>query len=123
MCACVDKPIPSNGGSTGKGWQPGKSGNPKGRPPRAFAFGDLVAQVGAERTPDGTTRLLAVVRNLYSIAEGDGKDAVAAAREILGRVYGAIPQRMQVSDDRPINLTWPQVGDDAFVASGADDRP
>ena len=51
----VEKQLTSNGkklgGATGKGFMPGKSGNPNGRPPKDFCISDHLAAIGKEEDP------------------------------------------------------------------------
>jgi len=59
-------------------WQPGQSGNPKGRPPRAL---DLPA-MAREHTKEAVERLVAIMR-----ADDDGR-ALAAIQQLLDRGWG-----------------------------------
>lgn len=67
------------------GFQPGVSGNPKGRPKKGQTFTDMILKVGAEKGPDKKTRLEGLARQLFALAEaGD----VAAIRHISERIDG-----------------------------------
>jgi len=93
------------GGVTGKGFMPGQSGNPGGRP-------KVVAEVRAlarQHTAEVITTLLAIMRN----PEHDPRARVAAAKEILDRGYGRPSQPIEGDDPgRPmrIKLVWDDGG-------------
>lgn len=65
----------NKGGVTGKGWLPGQSGNPGGRP----------KGIAAQARQHGARALDVLVEALES---DDEKVKIAAAREILDRGYG-----------------------------------
>ena len=70
-------------------FKPGSSGNPKGRP-RRRAITDLLLERLDEATAGGI-----VDSWLASIKAGD----VAALRELLNRIEGKVPDRLQVAED------------------------
>jgi len=84
------------GGITGKGFMPGKSGNPLGRRPLAVTLSQHVRDIGSEviDTATGWTRLDAVLRRLYNDAMS-GK--VPAADILLERGWGKVMQPIEVS--------------------------
>lgn len=70
----ADKQRTSNGkmpgGVTGKGWKPGESGNPNGRPPKIRSIPDILHKIGDEEgTVDGNlTKLDVVLRKVFDYA-------------------------------------------------------
>ena len=70
----ADKQRTSNGkmpgGVTGKGWKPGESGNPNGRPPKIRTIPDILHKIGDEEgTVDGSlTKLDVVLRKVFDYA-------------------------------------------------------
>jgi len=70
----ADKQHTSNGkmpgGVTGKGWKPGESGNPNGRPPKIRSIPDILHKIGDEEgTVDGNlTKLDVVLRKVFDYA-------------------------------------------------------
>ena len=81
------------GGITGKGFMPGVSGNPKGRPKKANCVSDLLRNKGDEIQEDGRTKLQAVIETLYEKAkDGDLK----AIDMIFDRVEGKPAQKLEV---------------------------
>lgn len=70
--------VENKGGVTGKGWMPGQSGNPGGRPKGIAAI--------ARQHTDKAVDVLVNAMN-----EEDPRVRVAAAKEILDRGYGKAP--------------------------------
>lgn len=70
--------VENKGGVTGKGWMPGQSGNPGGRPKG-------IAAIARQHTDKAVDVLVA------AMDEDDPRVRVAAAREILDRGYGKAP--------------------------------
>jgi len=70
----VEKQRKSNGkiegGVTGKGWKPGQSGNPKGRPKKDIAIADILNKRGSEviNFDTGMTRREQMLENVYGLA-------------------------------------------------------
>ena len=71
----ADNPVENNGGSTGKGWMPGQSGNPGGRPKG-------IAALARQHTDKALTVLVT------ALDDDDARVRVAASKEILDRGYG-----------------------------------
>lgn len=77
----------SMGRSTGlRPWKPGQSGNPSGRPKVAAEVRALARQYGAE----ALAKLVALMRHAP-----DERVQLAAARELLNRGYGKVPQSVE----------------------------
>ena len=85
------------GGVTGKGFMPGKSGNPNGRKPLAVTLAQHFRDIGSEIVDKATgwTRIDVAIRRLIMDAAG-GK--TQATELILDRGWGKVTQ--------PIELTW-----------------
>lgn len=83
---------------TGKGFQPGQSGNPQGRPRTKGLVNALKAAV-AEEVPDGRTVEEALADTL--IEEGlNGKHRLAAISAIYDRIEGKPRQSISFEDAR-----------------------
>jgi hypothetical protein len=80
-------------------WQPGQSGNKKGRPPGRTEWRESVE---AQRLRDVAYQTLEQVAR--GIITAPAKDRVAAARELLDRVEGKAVQAIEMSgpDGQPI---------------------
>jgi len=80
-------------------WQPGKSGNPKGRPKKIPELNVLLANVLGEEK-DGISAAEVILRALrYKAARGD----VRAAEVLLDRGYGKTIQSLHVTTkDEPL---------------------
>jgi len=84
-----------SGGITGKGWQPGVSGNPGGRPKG-------LARFIRDQTMDGeelATFMLEIFRGETS--EADLRDRIAAATWLADRGFGKPVQAMQHAVEMP----------------------
>ncbi len=69
----VDKQQDNNvkmvGGITGKGWKPGQSGNPNGRPKKNYTIPDLLTKIGEEDgTLDGKSKLEVIMYKVFQYA-------------------------------------------------------
>ena len=81
----VDKQDPSNeppqtGGVTGKGFQPGKSGNPAGRPRRAETFGSRIREFLDAKDPkdkEQRARMDVLIEEMYRGKPEDRKTLLA----------------------------------------------
>ena len=83
----------------------GKSGNPKGRPPKLPKLDDLLAQILGEEK-DGQTATEAILKRIrLQAAQGNLK----AAEILLDRAYGKakLPIEHTGKDGGPIVLKWP----------------
>jgi hypothetical protein len=78
-------------------FKPGKSGNPKGRPPVGKSLAEIVRAVGAEPTVEGIPRIEAVVRRLYRDAEAGRHGATAL---LLDRGFGKVPLIVETWRDK-----------------------
>lgn len=67
--------VENSGGATGKGWMPGQSGNPGGRPKG-------IAALAREHKDKALSVLVA------AMDDDDGRVRIAAAREVLDRGFG-----------------------------------
>ncbi len=83
----------------------GKSGNPKGRPPKLPKLDDLLAQILGEEK-DGQTATEAILKRIrLQATQGNLK----AAEILLDRAYGKakLPIEHTGKDGGPIVLKWP----------------
>ncbi len=108
----VDKQQKNNiGGVTGKGWKPGQSGNPKGRPKKGEAWADVANDLLDSneiditmKTTNGKVRKLNLETDKsfrHAVIIGQIKQAmdgnVQAARELADRTEGKSRERREVS--------------------------
>lgn len=84
------------GGITGKGFRPGQSGNPKGRPPTRRLVNALKAALGEVRK-DGRTMEQAIAGELVREALR-GRRKLAAIAEIFDRIEGKPRQQVDLND-------------------------
>src|SRR5678815_2297738 len=82
------------GGCTGKGFMPGKSGNPAGRPKRDEA--SILAQRIFEANPEEIVAAFAL-----KLLKGDPY----AFQVLADRAYGKMPQTSIVTGDLDVNLS------------------
>ena len=74
----------NNGGTTGKGFKPGKSGNPNGRPKQPKEFKELVKA--------NTVIALQAVLDIMNDDTAKGSDRIKAAEIVMDRAYGKATQ-------------------------------
>jgi len=77
-------------------FEPGKSGNPSGRPVHRTADGRTLADLAREHTEEAVQTLVEVMRDKQAPAAA----RVAASDKILNRGWGQAPQTIAVTDDR-----------------------
>ena len=85
----------NEGGITGKGFVPGVSGNPNGRPKKANSVSDLLRSKGDEVQEDGRTKLQAVIETLYERA---GEGELKAIDMIFDRLEGKPAQKLEIEE-------------------------
>lgn len=86
------------GGVTGKGFKPGRSGNPGGRPK------GLARQVRDLLADDGQS-IAAFWANVMADPKYDVKDRLLASRLLAERGWGKAPQYAPIEDDDPLDLS------------------
>jgi len=84
------------GGITGKGWIPGQSGNPDGRPPKPKNIPDILIKIGEEDgTVDGKTKLDVIMNKVFQFAlEGRPWAVQFIADRTEGKATERIEQRI-----------------------------
>jgi hypothetical protein len=116
----VDKqPQYNEGGITGKGWKPGESGNPNGRPKKGEAWADVANELLNSKEIDITMKMAdGKVKRLslesdksfrHAVIVGMIKEAmkgnVQAARELADRTEGKSKERREVTNKvEPIKI-------------------
>lgn len=83
-----------SGGVTGKGFKPGQSGNPSGRPKRKFA-----TKVYAELFRDKEFRAAFKESVRQILTAGRGMAPVLMAREVAERLEGPVTQSIELSGE------------------------
>jgi len=96
------------GGVTGKGFLPGKTGNPNGRPRTRGLVNALRASV-SDISPDGRSIEELLVAALIEEAFG-GRNRMAALAYIFDRLEGRPSQQIEVADITrdAVRLSWPR---------------
>jgi len=103
------KPKHKTGGVTGKGFLPGRSGNPAGRPKKEFCIPDILRSVGNEpadaKNPDGPTKLEVILSRVYDAAfSGNLKAAQFIAERLEGRPRQTIENLGGLMDELKITF-------------------
>jgi len=103
----ADKQRNSNGkmpgGITGKGWKPGESGNPNGRPLKIKTIPDILHKIGEEEgTVDGKTKLDVIMYKVFQFAL-EGKPW--AVQFIADRTEGKAKEFKEIThNNQPIKI-------------------
>ena len=91
------------GGITGKGWKPGESGNPNGRPLKIKTIPDILHKIGEEEgTVDGKTKLYVIMYKVFQYAL-EGKPW--AVQFIADRTEGKAKEFKEIThNNQPIKI-------------------
>ena len=91
------------GGITGKGWKPGESGNPNGRPLKIKTIPDILHKIGEEEgTVDGKTKLDVIMYKVFQFAL-EGKPW--AVQFIADRTEGKAKEFKEIThNNQPIQI-------------------
>jgi hypothetical protein len=94
----------ANFGTKIKKWQPGQSGNPKGRPPKLISITSYLKEHLAE-VDEATGKNYAelVALKLIELAIGGDLEAI---REILNRVDGKVIEKHEIDGQIPVTLIF-----------------
>ncbi len=91
-------PEPRIGGITGKGFKPGQSGNPSGRPRG-------IASQARELIDDNPRELLTTLLEIARDPEERGSERRACIAEYLDRAYGKSATFAPIDGEDPLDLT------------------
>lgn len=122
MKASVDEQPQSNangkkngkllGGVTGKGFKPGKSGNPNGRP-KGQSITSILRQLLDEPDKKHGTAARAFAKQILKFAQRGGSGDASYAKEVIERIDGKVPTRIANADGSNIEFvdrtTWDRV--------------
>ena len=88
-----------------RGWQPGQSGNPKGRPPKGKALAELIH----EQTEEGKL-LVSLLVDTITDPLAKPTDRISAAKELLDRGWGKPHQTIESESTVHVDDTnWEQI--------------
>jgi hypothetical protein len=90
-------------------WRAGRSGNPRGRPPKGMTLSGLMRDMAEGVTASGVTHKQVVVAKIWEMAEGGD---LAAARLVFEYVDGKPVERVEATIEPAVRFT----GDDAAAA-------
>lgn len=82
------------GGCTGKGFMPGQSGNPGGRPKKLVRILDEVLD---QKIPNDKKRRTKAYKFVESVVDRATKKSDCLAKEIFERIDGPVPKSVEVS--------------------------
>lgn len=90
-------------------FQPGQSGNPRGRPRKGAHITDFLRWGAAQAVSDEDRRTRAEAVALKALEQAMAGDP-AFARLVLDRLDGPVAQKQEISgpDGGPVVLSWPQ---------------
>jgi hypothetical protein len=92
------------GGVTGKGWKPGQSGNPNGRPKKGLAIADILNERGDKVDPEtGVTDRERMLNQVYDEALKKHPETWAV-NFIARRTEGRSLERIANVTDKPIRI-------------------
>ncbi len=75
-------------------FKPGQSGNPNGRPKRAWTWASLMESAAEEASVTGETQKEVVIKKIFELAS---KGDMVAAKEILNRMDGMPTQQTDIT--------------------------
>ena len=84
------------GGATGRGFLPGKSGNPNGRPKKKKCIPDILRDLTKEKTTNNITKLEQMLSNIVDNAiDGDPFSITFVAERMEGKPAQVINQTIE----------------------------
>lgn len=87
--------------SRGRPFEPGKSGNPKGRTPLSHDIKTLAKK----KTKEAFEKIVELMESK------DERVALAACKEVLDRAYGRVAQADETADQRNVTINIVRYGD------------
>lgn len=93
-----------------KPFEPGKSGNPGGRPKDYIS--EIIRRKLLEKNVAGKPKAEIVADALIELtSDPKMRGFVPAIKELLDRMEGRVPDTHKIESDVPINIVYKQVGD------------
>lgn len=91
----------------GKGWKPGQSGNPAGRPKSDLCITSLVKELLEQDAGQGKTNAQLVAEAIVKLAKTpDARGYVPTVKELLDRIEGKVADKHILGGDIPVSIVY-----------------
>ena len=95
------------GGVTGKGWMPGQSGNPNGRPKKDVCITSLVKELLEQDAGEGKTYAQLVAEAIVKLSTTpDARGHVPTVKELLDRLEGKVTQPVATEGEITLRVKY-----------------
>ena len=108
MDKSVDKQQSNSlGGCTGKGWKPGESGNPAGRPKNKVYITEILRKLLEQDAGDGKTNAELIAEAMVKLASSpDARGHVPTVKELLDRLEGKVTQPVATEGEITLRVKY-----------------